>query len=455
MSSDRPQAPPSAGLLPLLPRILADPPGVLASLSIEAGGVVRLAAGPASIHVVSAPDDVRRVLVDNSRNYWKGKAFNRAGLVFGRGLVLNEGDSWLRQRRLMQPAFGHARVVALVPIMADVVRRKAEEWEAAARAGRPVELAREMMTITLEVIARTMFSRGVTDADVARIAAAFGVLLEHLSLRIGTFFLPESVPLPGARRARAALADLEAITARIVAERRSGGDRPEDLLTMLLDARDDEGRGMSDQQLRDEVITTLFGGYEATADALAWTWHALAAHPAVDARVRFEVETEVAGDAPTFDELARLEYTRRAAQESMRLFPPFWWSLRSAYGDDVVGGRRIPAGATVLVLHYATHRDPAHWERPDVFDPDRFLPGRVAARHRFAYTPFGAGQRACIGRHLAMLEIPLVLAMLARRFRPRPVSSAPVRFRALASLRARDGLWMRIEPAARAAAVGV
>jgi enediyne biosynthesis protein E7 len=447
-------APPSVSLLSALPRILADPPGALTRLSREhPGAPLRLAAGPASIYLVTEPDDVQRVLVANNANYWKGRAFNRAGFLFGRGLVLNEGDSWLHQRRLMSPAFSHARVAALVPIMADVVRRKIERWEAAARAGAPVELVREMMQVTLEIIARTMFSLGVTDADVARMGAAFGVLLEHVSLRINTFFLPERVPLPGARRARAAIAELEAITARIVADRRASGERPEDLLTMLLDARDEHGEGMSERQLRDEVITTLFGGYEATADALAWTWHALAAHPGVEARLRFEIDAEIAGDAPTFDELARLEYTRRVAQESMRLYPPFWWILRSALGDDVVGGRRIPAGATVLVMHYATHRHPAHWRHPDAFDPDHFLPEHVGARHRFAYLAFGAGQRACIGRHLAMLEVPLVLAMLARRFRLSPVSDRPVRIRALASLRARDGIWMRLRPIARPAAV--
>ncbi|HEX8691914.1 MAG TPA: cytochrome P450 [Longimicrobium sp.] len=448
--------PPGVPLLKVLPRLLKDPPNVLTGLARGAGdGPLRLGAGPASVYVVTHPDHVQHVLVENNRNYWKGRLFNRASFVFGRGLVLNEGEHWLAQRRLMSPAFGHQRVAALVPIMAAVVRKKIARWEAQARAGRPVELVREMMQVTLEVIARTMFSAGVTDADVARIAAAFGVLLEHMSLRFNTFFLPEALPLPGARRARAALAELEGIVARVVAGRRAAGERPGDLLTMLLDARGEDGAPMSERQLRDEVVTTLFGGYEATADALAWTWHLLATNPRAEARLRFEVETEVAGEEPAFDELVRLEYTRRVAQESMRLLPPFWWILRSALGDDVVGGRRVPAGATVLLLLYATHRHLGFWDHPEAFDPDRFLPERVAARHRHAYLPFGAGQRACIGRHLAMLEIPLVLAMLARRFRLAPVPGRPVTVRALASLRARDGIWMRLERVERPSAVEV
>jgi cytochrome P450 len=346
-------------------------------------------------------------------------------------------------------------VAGLVPIMADVVRRKGNAWDAVARAGRPVEMVHEMMTITLEIIARTMFSSGVTDDDVRRIADAFGAVLRHISLRIATFWVPERIPLPGATGANVAVAQLEEVVRRVVAERRASGERPDDLLSMLLDARDaGSGEPMSDRQLRDEVLTTLFGGYEATADSLAWTWHLLASHPGAAARMRDEVDAVMPGDAPTPEELGRMDYTRRLVMESMRLYPPFWWNLRAAHGDDVVGETRIPAGATVLLVTYATHRHPDFWDDPGRFDPDRFLPDAVAARHRHAYVPFGTGQRACIGRHLAMLETPLVLAMLARRFRPVPVAGRPVVYKAEASLRARHGVWMHLVPARSGAAVG-
>jgi cytochrome P450 len=410
--------------------------------------VARLRVGPAWLYAVYHPDHVHHVMVGNNRNYWKGPAFNRASFFFGRGLVMNEGESWLHQRRLMSPAFSHDRVPALVPLMAEVVRRKAGEWDAHARAGCPVEMVREMMTITLEVVARTLFSCGIGDEDVRRMGAAFGTVLRHISLRFATFWLPERIPLPGAARAHAAMAELEALVRRVVAERRASGDRPDDLLSMLLDARDaDTGAPMSDRQLRDEVLTILFGGYEATADALAWTWHLLSRHPDVDARFRAEVDAEMSGDAPTADELARMDFARRMVLEGMRLYPPFWWNLRAARADDDVGGTRIPAGATVLLVTYATHRHPEFWADPERFDPDRFLPEGTARFHRQAYVPFGTGQRACIGRHLAMLEVPLVLAMLARRFRPVPVPGRPVVYRAEASLRARDGVWMHLRPA--------
>lgn len=454
-----PRAPTVRGrpLVGVLPELLRDGPELcVRAMRANPRSVARLRVGPASLYVVHHPDHVQHVMVENNRNYWKGPAFNRAAFFFGRGLVMNEGESWLHQRRLMSPAFSHARVAGLVPIMADVVRRKADTWQQAARAGRPVEMVHEMMTITLEIITRTMFSSGVTDEDVRRMADAFGVVLRHISLRFATFWLPERVPLPGAARTRAAVARLEEIVRRVVAQRRRSGERPDDLLSMLLDARDAAtGAPMSDRQLRDEVLTTLFGGYEATADSLAWTWHLLSRHPEADARFRDEVDAVMADDAPMAEELGRMDWTRRVIMESMRLYPPFWWNLRAAHGDDVVGGARIPAGATVLLVTYATHRHPEFWDEPDRFDPDRFLPEAVAGRHRHAYVPFGAGQRACIGRHLAMLETPLVLSMLARRFRPVPVPGRPVVYRAEASLRAKHGVWMDLEPAAARSVVGV
>lgn len=441
-------------LVGVLPELLRDGPGLcVRAMRANPRSVARLRVGPASLYVVHHPDHVQHVMVENNRNYWKGPAFNRASFLFGRGLVMNEGESWLHQRRLMSPGFSHARVLGLVPIMADVVRRKADAWRAHARAGRPVEMVHEMMTVTLEIIARTMFSRGVTDDDVRRIAGAFGVILGHVSLRFATFWLPERIPLPGAAKANAAVAVLEQIVRRIVAERRASGERPDDLLSMLLDARDAAtGEAMSDRQLRDEVLTTLFGGYEATADSLAWTWHLLARHPEADARFRAEVDAVMADDAPTADELGRMDVTRRVVMESMRLYPPFWWNLRAARADDEVGRQRIPAGATVLLVTYATHRHPEFWADAERFDPDRFLPEAVAGRHRHAYVPFGTGQRACIGRHLAMLETPLVLAMLARRFRLTPVAGRDVVYRAEASLRARNGVWMTLEPVVAAVA---
>jgi cytochrome P450 len=239
------------------------------------------------------------------------------------------------------------------------------------------------------------------------------------------------------------VATLEDMVYRIIRERRQSGQDPNDLLTMLLAARDEAtGEGMSDLEIRDEVITTLFGGYEATADALTWTWYLLDQHPQVDARLREEVATATGGRTPTFEDLTRLPYTAQVAEESMRLFPPFWFYTRNARGDDEIGGHLLPAGSLVLLCPYATHRHPAYWDEPEAFRPERFAPENSADLVREAYFPFGTGQRMCIGRHLAMLEMQLILAMVAQRYRPRLAPGHPVVPRAGTSLRAQDGVWM-------------
>jgi len=299
-----------------------------------------------------------------------------------------------------------------------------------------------MMTLTLRIIAKTMFSLSINDGELTQMARAFNTALEHMTLRMFTFFLPEWVPLKGRQGCRKAVDTLESMTYRIIRGRRESGEQPDDLLAMLLSARDEKGEGMSDLELRDEVMTTLFGGYEATADALTWTWYLLDRHPEVDARLREEVAAVTGGRTPAFEDLARLTYTAQVAEEAMRLFPPFWFYTRTARGEDEIGGHRVPAGSLILLCPYATHRNPAYWEEPEAFRPERFTPENAARRPRNAYFPFGTGQRMCIGRHLAMLEMQLILAMVAQRYRPRLNPGRPVVPRAGTSLRSENGIWM-------------
>ncbi|HEY0512207.1 MAG TPA: cytochrome P450 [Thermoanaerobaculia bacterium] len=438
----RPPGPKGYPLVGVLPKLVRDPAGFCTAAMLEFNDLVRLNLGFASIYLVTLPDHIHHVLVDNHENYWKGKLFARARFLFGKGLVLNEGESWRHQRHLMQPAFAHRRVASLVPLMADVVEQRLAGWEAASLAGRPINMGKEMMSLTLRIITKTMFSLSITDGQLTEMARAFNTALHHMTLRMFTFFLPEWAPLKGRQGCREAVATLEAMTYRTLRERRESGQDPDDLLAMLLSARDEAGRGMSDLEIRDEVMTTLFGGYEATADALTWAWYLLDQHPDVDARMREEVAAVTGGRTPTFEDLPRLTYTAQVAEETMRLFPPFWFYTRTAHGDDEIGGHRVPAGALVLLCPYATHRNPAYWEEPAAFRPERFAPERAADRPRNAYFPFGTGQRMCIGRHLAMLEMQLILAMVAQRYRPRLTPGRPVVPRAGTSLRSEDGIWM-------------
>jgi cytochrome P450 len=382
-------------------------------------------------------------MVENHENYWKGDVFERTRFLFGNGLVVNEGEHWRRQRRLMQPAFAHRRVASLVPVMVDVVERRLAGWKAASEAGEPFDISQEMMSMTLGIIVKTMFSLSIDARELEIMAHCFSTALEQITIRMATYFLPERFPLPHQKATREAVATLEEMVYHIIAERRKEGQDMNDLLGMLLAARDPEtGEGMTDREIRDEVMVTMFGGYEATADSLTWTWHLLDEHPAVDEAFREELATVLGGRTPTFEELTQLTYTSRVAQESMRLFPPFWFINRTARGADEVGGYPIPAGAQILVCPYATHRHPDIWEVPEAFRPERFEPAAVAARPRHSYLPFGTGPRMCIGLHLAMMEMQLILAMVAQRYRPRRAPGFFVDPKIGTSLRSKGGMWM-------------
>jgi cytochrome P450 len=435
----KPPGPSGLPLLGVLPGLARDPAGLCAAAQREYGPVVRLPVPRGAVYLLTEPEHIEHVLVHRNRNHWKGRLFNRADFLFGRGLVLADGEQWRRQRRLMQPAFGQERVARLVPTLVDVIERRAQRWERPSREGAVVEMEAEMMSLTLDLICRAMFTVGVSDDELDRTAAAFGVVLNHLGLRFATFTFPEWVPIPGQRRARRALRFLDELVYRIIDERAAGnGPAPDDLLAMLTEARDEDGRVMTRRELRDQVITVLFGGYEATAHSMAWTWSLIDRHPDVDARFRAEIAAAAT--------VADLPYTRQILNESLRLYPPFWEVLRSSYQADEIGGYEIPANASVLLCPFVTHRLPHLWPDPDAFRPERFGAG-VPAAHRYAHFPFGAGQRLCIGQHLATLEMQLILWVLGRRIRPRLGSPGPVPHRAQSTLRSKAGIHMVLEPA--------
>jgi len=444
MRSD-PEAPPGPRGVPgigVLPAFGRDPIGYCMAAQRRYGDVVRLPVGPASLYLVAHPDDVRQVLVEDNSNYHKGAMFKRTAILFGNGLVLNDGDSWVRQRHLMQPAFALSRLQTLVPLMLPVVDERLQAWRDRAT---PVEMGEEMMTLTLGIVARTMFSSDITGRDLAGLAADFNAVLRHLPIRLITFALPERMPLPGQRRCAAALRRIDALVYRLIDARSASADRPDDLLTHLLEVTDADGRPIDRRQLRDEIVTTLFGGYEATAHALVWTWYLLDRHPDADARFRAELDAVLGERDPTYADLQRLTFANLVILESLRLYPPFWEVLRASHEATEIGGRRIPAGASVVMSAFVTHRHPSFWEDPEAFRPDRFAAGTP---FRQAYIPFGAGPRTCIGRRLAILEMTLILAMVARRHRPTLPPSHVVRLQAHSTVRPVGGMRMHLRPAA-------
>jgi cytochrome P450 len=434
-----PRGVPGLGVLPAFGR---DPIAYCLAARERHGDVVRLPIGPASVYLVSHPDDVRQVLVSDGANYHKGALFRRTAVLFGNGLVLNDGESWSRQRRMMQPAFTLARLETLVPLMVPVVEAKLRAWSRRGAAGGPVEMSREMMALTLGIVGRTMFGEDITEAELDALAEDFDTVLRHLTVRLVTFALPERTPLPGRRGCDAALGRIDALVHRIVERRRTSGARPDDLLTHLLEATDEDGHHIDARQMRDEIVTTLFGGYEATAHALVWTWYLLDRNPDADRRFRAEVQRVLGDRDPTYADLRELAFTGQVILEALRLYPPFWEVFRASHGGTEIGGWPIPPNASILMSPFVTHRHPDFWADPEAFRPERFADGRAPFGQ--AYFPFGAGPRTCIGRRMAILEMTLILAMIARRHRPALPAGHVVRLRAHSTVRPAGGLPMRL-----------
>lgn len=419
------------------------------------GDVLRYPLGPLAVYLISHPDGVKQILQDNARNYSKDTfQYNLLGTITGRGLLTSDGDLWLRQRRLTQPAFHRPRIASFGPLMADATEKMLARWQRHAAAGRPLDVAAEMMHVALQIVGRALFSVEIGDQADA-LARATLTVLDHIVFRAKTFgALPPWLPTPGNLRARRALQTLEGAVWQTIRARRGESGRPAasdgaapDLLAMLMAARDAQtGEGMSDQQLRDEMMTMLIAGHETVASALAWTWHLLAGAPETEARLHAEVDRVLAGRPPTVEDLPNLPYTARVFEEALRLYPPAWIITRKALADDEIGGYRIPAGALVVASPYVTHRDARFWPEPDAFEPERFLPERVAGRPRFAYYPFGGGPRLCIGNHFAAVEAGLIIAAVAQRFRLRPAAGQQVMVEPSVTLRPRHGLLMTLHP---------
>lgn len=429
--------------------IQRDPLSFLLSCAQTYGDIVRFPIGNPAVLAVSDPEAVRHILQDNHHNYSKDTLqFNTLALVTGRGLLTSDGDFWLRQRRMMQPAFHRQRIAGFGAAMTAAAERRLALWEARP-AGAPLDVDAEMMALALEVVGRTLFSADL-GAEAHDLVRAVLTALDFIVYRAQTpLALPLWMPTPRHRGFQAALRQLDQAVARLTADRRAalaaGRPRPDDLLQMLLDARTEAGQPMTDRQLRDEIITLLIAGHETVASALTWAWHLLAANPIAEAALHRELLITLGGRTPGFDDLPRLPYTRAVFDEALRLYPPAWLITRKALAADLVGGHPIPAGALLIISPFVVHRRPAHWPQPEQFRPERFLGDQATTAPRFAYLPFGGGPRQCIGNVFALVEGTLVLATIAQRYRLRPAPGRAVRADPLVTLRPHGGLWMTLE----------
>jgi cytochrome P450 len=429
-----------------------DPLSLFLDARATYGDVVRFKFGPFQYYVVNDPDVIRHVLVDNAKAYTKSRNYMGLKRVLGEGLLTSEGDHWRRQRKLAQPAFHRERLAGFADQMAratrDMLRRWASEGDASSFC-----VHREMMRLTFRVVGLTLFSSDV-DGDAKEVGDAMDVAMhwanDHAEALVP---IPPSIPTPANVRFKRAMRTLDDVVYRLIAERRAAGeatgDFGADLLGMLMAARDegDEGagadaqRGMSDRQLRDEVITMVLAGHETTANLLTWAFHLLSKHPDVERRVRDEARRVLPdGRDPALEDVRALEYTRRVLEETLRLYPPAWAFERQATCRDELGGYGIEPGSIVGFCPYVLHRHPRYWDNPEGFDPDRFLPERAEGRPRWAYLPFGGGPRLCIGNHFAMMEAQIILAMIVRDYRVELDPSHPVVVDPVITLRPKHGV---------------
>ncbi len=455
-----------------LPELRANPLRLFIDCHKKYGDVVRLplASGFAA-YLVSHPEAIRHVLQDNYTNYTKGYARSdrdnvetadqvaqRRGfllsnkLIFGNGLLSSEGDLWRRQRRLMQPAFSRHRLAGLVSTMSEAIEAMLPSWRPFADSGRRLDLPAEMMHLALTILLKSMFSLDIRSADADAVDEALSTYLRIMkqrgeSLKAEASSLNPQGPSELQEDAlRKAVEQLEAIVYRIIDKRRQSEEERDDLLAMLLSARDEEtGEGMDDRQLRDEILTMFMAGQETTSTGISWTWYVLSRFPEVERQVHDELSSVLDGRAPVADDLPRLVYLRQVLEESMRVYPPVWFMMRTAAEDDTIGGYHVPFGSDVIISPYIVHHHAGFWPDPERFDPERFAADTTPARPRFAYMPFGGGPRLCIGNHFAITQSLLVIATCAQKYRLRLAADQQIEPRAIFTLVPDPGLEMTLE----------
>ena len=414
----------------------------LARLARAYGDVVFFRLGAQPMALLNHPDYVEDVLVTRARLFKKGRALERAKRLLGEGLLTAEGETHLRQRRLVQPSFHRQRVEGYAQAMVAHAARTAERW----RDREEIDVAAEMTQLTLTIVGDTLFGTDV-GADARSIREALTDVFEIFPITMSPLGpLLERLPLPVVRRSKRARAMLDRLIYRIIEERRRNPVDRGDLLSMLLLAQDEEHHGarMTDKQVRDEAMTLFLAGHETTANALTWAWHLLAQHPDAERRLHDEIDAVIGNRQPRADDAAHLPYTRRVLAEVMRCYPPAWGIGRRAIEDVEIGGCTIPRGTIVLMSQYLLHHDARFFPEPERFDPDRWLPESQRARPRFAYFPFGGGNRVCIGESFAWMEGMLVLATLAREWRLEQVETSPVPMTAMLTLRPARPIRMKL-----------
>ncbi|HKT50403.1 MAG TPA: cytochrome P450 [Candidatus Angelobacter sp.] len=420
-----------------------DPLGSFLRYTLKFGDVVRYR-GLWVTHQITHPEHILQVLQTNAGNYRKGRDYRILKLSLGEGLLTSEGTLWQRQRRMTQPAFQSQQIAGFMRVMEKHALEMLTHWEQRARTEEVFDVVPELMRLTLNIVSHALFTSSL-ESDLDCIQDALTVGRDYSVERAWSVVrIPQWLPTPGNRRHRSSLAGFHSVIDRMISARRMNPDHSNDLLTILMQARDETGSPMPAKQLRDEVATLLTAGHETTTLVLAWAIYLISTRSEVVERMASEISF-LNGRAPSYEDLSRLRYTRMVAEETMRLYPPVWVISRTAINNDAMGGFEIPAGSEILIFPYVTHRHPGWWVDPDRFCPERFLPQNSAGRPRGAYLPFGAGPRTCVGLNFAMTEILVVLALLLQRFRIElAVPSSQIKAEPSVTLRPNPGVPIRL-----------
>jgi cytochrome P450 len=443
LTAHQPRGPKNLPIVGHLRSFRAHPIRFLMKMAREYGDLPYFRVASQRIYLVNHPDLVREVLVTNQANFTKSRALQRARILLGEGLLTSEGQFHLRQRRLVQPAFHRERLAAYAAVMSEYAVQFRDRWTA----GSTVDVASEMMRLTLAVVGKTLFSADIEE-EAPEIGEALTVVLKMFRMLMMPFSeYVQKLPLPSVRRFEKAGARLDKTIYGLIHARRRSGEDTGDLLSMLLLAHDEEadGSGMTDKQVRDEALTLFLAGHETTANALTWTWYLLSQNPECERRLHAEIDSALEGRVPAMSDLPQLRYAEMVFAEAMRLYPPAWAVGRMAKGAFELGGIPIAAKSICIVSPYVMQRDARWFPDPERFDPERWTPEAREARPKFSYFPFGGGARVCIGERFAWMEGVLMIVAIAQKWKLRLAKDQRVEPLPLITLRTKYGMRMVVE----------
>lgn len=436
-------APQSRPIIGMIPEMTKDMLGMFMDLTKQHGGIVQFKLLNKTYMLVTKPEYVKHILQSNHHSYIRGRSVETGRVLLGNGLPLSDGDFWLQQRRILQPAFHRQKLNTISETIIKAIQTQLDSWDKY-KNHQPFDMEDEMTQLTLSIIIKTMFSAKITDEQVQVLGNAFRIASAFMLWKSQQFVqLPLWFPLPKHIQYNRAVKILNDIVYPLI---ENGRKNPQDdLLGMLINAKDAEtGLGMSDAQMRDEIVTIFFAGHETSAMALTWAFYLISKNKHVESKIVGEVEQVLNRRTPTLDDLPKLTYTTQVINEVLRLYPPAYLFAREAVTDQELDGYLIPAGTLIFITPYVTHHDANYWHDPETFDPERFTPENISRRNKDIYYPFGAGPHICIGNHLAMMEMQLTLAMTYQRFQPDITTDSAIELKPEATLRPKGGMMMKL-----------